>query len=157
MERMARQDEIDASRQNGGQGSRPRSGAGFVPVRGGSTGRSGGNVTAAAEQLASAMAKPGTDINPIKRLDNYLGDMAGGIEATAKGLKDAAAQVAEAHPDNHALTEQIASAARLIQQAEQALKQAQANNKRQLAPDYDRIEAPRKNEAQRFDYRSNQE
>src|SRR5690606_20077898 len=116
----------------------------------------GGGLVSAAEEYARAMANPSVDISKGVQLDRPFQEMAEAQRAHADGLKQMAAKFQESHPEDTATYEQLMERHRnALQEAEQ-FEELKGTNRRLHADDYERIEAPRKNEAG-WDYTQNQE
>jgi hypothetical protein len=129
----------------------------FVPTRGGGIGSGrGGSITAAAEQVAAAMAKPGHDIGNLKGMHANLGDIAGSFTALADGLKQAANAQLEAMPDETAVYERLMQLSKQANQVGQEASLIQSDQHRRNAQDHERLDNSRKNE-RGYDWQSNQQ
>lgn len=123
-------------------------------VSGRATGR-GGSITAAAEQMAAAMAKPGAPIDTVKGMDHNLGDISSAMETLAGGLKNAANTQLDAMPDEQAAHERLMQLSKQMQQTAQEAALIQADQRRRNAMDHERLDNARRNE-RGYDWTANQ-
>jgi hypothetical protein len=127
-----------------------------APSRGTGGGSGGGNLTAAGEVFAAALAKPSTEVNTLKTFDRDLGDLAGAVEAMQGGMKNHAAVVQAGMPDESAAHEELSRYSQQLGQMAEGLKILQADQRRRNALDHQRVEDGRKNE-KGYDWQANQQ
>ena len=116
----------------------------------------GGELNAAAETFATACARPAKEVDRLRGYDRALQDLAAALHTLCGGLSVRNRILEEAMPDESAGHEQFAQ---LVQQVQRVAGEAEAlvhDQKRRNADDWQRIDAPRKNESG-YDYGRNQD
>lgn len=128
-----------------------------VAAPGGGGGRAGGRgLTAAAEQFAGTLAKPPTPVNTLKTFDADLGDLANAVEVLQSGVKNHTAVVQAGMPAETYAHEELARYAQQFGQIAAGLKVLQADARRRLALDHERVDNGRPNE-KGYDWNTNQQ
>ena len=120
---------------------------------GGAAAAGAGRVSQAAEQMAQAIKDPGIDTNLLGNIPRYFGDVANAQKILADAWKAAIAKYEEEHEDK-ATVERMQGQLNQMVNIAQGIESVSAHHRRANAADYERIEAPRKDEEGR-DYGSN--
>lgn len=113
--------------------------------RSGSSGRGGGSATQVAEEYAAALAR-GREVNSLKGLDAYLGDIATSTEKIREGLIQAAAVAETGMPDEQSAADGLRDLAKHLAKASQDAADLQARQHRRNAVDHERLDNRRRNE-----------
>ena len=121
---------------------------------GGATAAGAGRVSQAAEQMAQAIKDPGIDTKLLGNIPRYFGDVANAQKILAESWKAAIAKYEEQHPDDRATVERMQGQLNQMLNIAQGIEGVSAHHRRANAADYERIEAPRKDEEGR-DYGAN--
>jgi hypothetical protein len=116
------------------------------PSTGGGGGTGGGTLTAAAEGMAAALAKPGRELNTVNNLDRNLVDLTAALRTLQQGLSRHTAVVQEGMPAERAVHEELGRMAQQLGQVAESSAQLRSDQRRRLAADHERIEQPRPNE-----------
>lgn len=105
-----------------------------------SRGNGGGSLTAAAEQLAGTLGKPGADVNTLRKLGRDLGDLAGVASTLQAGFRQHAKLIEEGMPDEKATHEELGRSVQMLGQLAAQFEMLQADHYRRNSSDYQRLD-----------------
>ncbi|WP_143267013.1 hypothetical protein [Amycolatopsis thailandensis] len=133
----------------------PQPGRASAPATG-STGLFKGELNDAAETFAAACARPSIEVDRLRGYDRALQDLAAALHTVHGGLTVRRNLLEESMPDESAGHEQFAQIVAMVQRIAGEAEALVSDQRRRNNADWERINAPRKNE-RGYDYGANQE
>lgn len=133
---------------------KPKSSSPFSSTETGPSSAGHGRISQAAEQFAQAIKNPGIDTKLLANVPRNFNDLANAQKIYAEAFKTMIDNYQEEHPDDQATVEKAMGQYRQLMNVADAMDGITPQHRRANAADYERIEAPRKDEEGR-DYGAN--